>query len=92
MLPEAGLLSRLKAGFQRLHQVGILNMSSISFFISSFYGSQRQNGMLSRVPRMFSQLFPVGFTVSHHRKTRHIKILTRMRILDLGRLQIPRQI
>ena len=35
------------------------------------------------MPRMFPQLFPLGFTVSHHRKTRHIKILTRMRILDL---------
>ena len=39
------------------------------------------------MPRMFPQLFPVGFTVSHHRKTRHAKILSRMRILDLGRLR-----
>ena len=39
------------------------------------------------MPKMFPQLFPVGFTVCHHRKTRHAKILSRMRILDLGRLR-----
>ena len=44
--------------------------------------------------RMFPQLFPVGFTATHHRKTRHAQILSCMRILDLGRLRKvdPRQI
>ena len=39
------------------------------------------------MPRMFPQLFPLGFTVCHHRKTCNIKILSRMWILDLGRLR-----
>ena len=76
-----------RPAFRECRSLKFWTLMSHSFFLLSFWFSQRQKGTGSQVPRMFPQLFSVGFTVSHHAKTWNIKILSRMRILDLCRLR-----
>ena len=71
-------MSLLKAGFQGLQHVGILNMSVLSSFCFLIQSEAKGHAIpgVQNVPTTF----PVGFTVSHDDSTSDTKIPARMQI------------